>query len=174
MRYLPKSRDNLSAQWGDMKKNLPVTQQEINYAESSVFVTKTDTKGIITYANDSFVEVSGFSREELIGTNHNLVRHPDMPSGIQEPVGYAQERSSVARHREKIAPKTAIITGCALPCRRSRITVRLPDTSRSGKNRRVPKSRPRKRCISRAAYPRKNSRSPGGSRTSRCKPSCSC
>ena len=79
MRYLPKSRDNLSAQWGDMKKNLPVTQQEINYAESSVFVTKTDTKGIITYANDSFVEVSGFSREELIGTNHNLVRHPDMP-----------------------------------------------------------------------------------------------
>lgn len=62
-----------------MKKNLPVTQREIDYSESLVFVTKTDTKGIITYANDSFVEVSGFTHEELLGTNHNIVRHPDMP-----------------------------------------------------------------------------------------------
>jgi len=62
-----------------MKTNLPVTQRDIDYPESQVFVTKTDTKGIITYANDSFVEISGFSREELIGKNHNLVRHPDMP-----------------------------------------------------------------------------------------------
>lgn len=62
-----------------MKKNLPVTQREIDYPESAVFVTKTDTKGIITYASDAFVEISGFSREELIGVNHNVVRHPDMP-----------------------------------------------------------------------------------------------
>lgn len=62
-----------------MKKNLPVFDTEINYPDDSVFVTKTDTKGIITYANDSFVEISGFSREELIGVNHNIVRHPDMP-----------------------------------------------------------------------------------------------
>ena len=63
----------------NMKTNLPVTQREIDYPESKVFVTKTDTKGIITYTNDSFVEIAGFSREELIGKNHNLVRHPDMP-----------------------------------------------------------------------------------------------
>ncbi|TAJ76961.1 MAG: PAS domain S-box protein [Gallionellaceae bacterium] len=62
-----------------MKKNLPVTQREIGYPESAVFVTKTDTKGVITYANDAFVEISGFSREGLIGSNHNIVRHPDMP-----------------------------------------------------------------------------------------------
>lgn len=62
-----------------MKKNLPVTQREIDYPESAVFVTKTDTKGVITYASDAFVEISGFSREELIGSNHNVVRHPDMP-----------------------------------------------------------------------------------------------
>jgi len=62
-----------------MKTNLPVTQREIDYPESNVFVTKTDTKGIITYTNDSFAEISGFSREEMIGKNHNLVRHPDMP-----------------------------------------------------------------------------------------------
>ena len=62
-----------------MKTNLPVTQREIDYPESKVFITKTDTKGIITYTNDSFAEIAGFSREELIGKNHNLVRHPDMP-----------------------------------------------------------------------------------------------
>lgn len=63
-----------------MKKNLPITQKEIDYAEQEVFVTKTDTKGIVTYANDSFVKISGFSREELVGKNHNVVRHPDMPT----------------------------------------------------------------------------------------------
>jgi PAS domain S-box-containing protein len=62
-----------------MKKNLPVTQHNIDYSENAVFVTKTDAKGIITYANDSFVEISGFAREELLGKNHNMVRHPDMP-----------------------------------------------------------------------------------------------
>ena len=63
-----------------MKRNLPVTQVEIDYPESAVFITRTDTRGIVTYANDSFVEISGFSREELVGKNHNIVRHPDMPS----------------------------------------------------------------------------------------------
>ena len=62
-----------------MKKNLPITQHEIDYPASTIFISKTDTKGICTYANDSFVQVSGFSREELIGKNHNIVRHPDMP-----------------------------------------------------------------------------------------------
>jgi aerotaxis receptor len=62
-----------------MKINHPVTQRNIDYPESDVFVTKTDTKGIITYANGPFVEISGFSHEELIGKNHNIVRHPDMP-----------------------------------------------------------------------------------------------
>lgn len=62
-----------------MKKNLPVTQREINYSETMVFITKTDTKGLITYANQSFIDISGFSGEELLGHNHNVVRHPDMP-----------------------------------------------------------------------------------------------
>jgi PAS domain S-box-containing protein len=63
----------------NMKINQPVTQRNIDYKESDVFVTKTDTKGVITYANDAFVQISGFSREELIGQNHHMVRHPDMP-----------------------------------------------------------------------------------------------
>ncbi|MDD2913989.1 MAG: PAS domain-containing methyl-accepting chemotaxis protein [Gallionella sp.] len=60
-------------------KNAYVSQKEVPFPVNTVLVSKTDTKGIITYANDAFVEISGYSREELIGTNHNLVRHPDMP-----------------------------------------------------------------------------------------------
>ncbi len=63
-----------------MRNNQPVTQRNIDYPEDRIFITKTDLKGIITYANDSFVEVSGFTHEELVGHNHNLVRHPDMPA----------------------------------------------------------------------------------------------
>ena len=63
-----------------MKDNGPVTQREIDYPESSVFVSRTDPKGIMTDANASFVEVSGFAREELLGKSHNMVRHPDMPA----------------------------------------------------------------------------------------------
>jgi PAS domain S-box-containing protein len=62
-----------------MKKNLPVSRQEIAYPDDCVFVTKTDTHGIITYTNEAFVEVSGFSQDELVGHSHNVVRHPDMP-----------------------------------------------------------------------------------------------
>ncbi|MFV0371078.1 MAG: PAS domain-containing protein [Azonexus sp.] len=42
-------------------------------------MSRTDLKGIITYADDTFIDVSGFSRDELLGRNHNIVRHPDMP-----------------------------------------------------------------------------------------------
>ncbi len=62
-----------------MKTNLPVTQVEKPFPKGKLIVSKTDLKGITTYANDAFVELSGFSREELIGKNHNIVRHPDMP-----------------------------------------------------------------------------------------------
>jgi len=62
-----------------MKKNEPVTGQEQTYGEDRVIISTTDLKGIITYANEDFIEISGFTREELIGKNHNMVRHPDMP-----------------------------------------------------------------------------------------------
>ncbi|QDX80332.1 hypothetical protein B9N43_03070 [Denitratisoma sp. DHT3] len=62
-----------------MKKNLPVTQIERFLPKGKYIVSRTNLKGITTYANDAFVELSGFSREELIGKNHNVVRHPDMP-----------------------------------------------------------------------------------------------
>ncbi|MBU1689185.1 MAG: methyl-accepting chemotaxis protein [Gammaproteobacteria bacterium] len=61
-----------------MKINMPVTGIEKPFISGTI-VTKTDLKGSITYANDAFVDLSGFGRDELIGKNHNLVRHPDMP-----------------------------------------------------------------------------------------------
>ncbi|MTW19844.1 methyl-accepting chemotaxis protein [Allochromatium palmeri] len=62
-----------------MKINQPVTQKEHDYPDSWVIVSTTDTKGIITYCNKPFIEISGFNESELIGVNHNVIRHPDMP-----------------------------------------------------------------------------------------------
>jgi PAS domain S-box-containing protein len=45
-------------------------------------VSKTDTSGRITYANQTFIELSGYSEQELLSKDHNLVRHPDMPRGV--------------------------------------------------------------------------------------------
>lgn len=62
-----------------MRLNLPVTNTEYPIDDDTLIVSTTDTKGRITYINSTFVEVSGFSEEELIGKAHNIVRHPDVP-----------------------------------------------------------------------------------------------
>ena len=49
-----------------------------------MIVSETDEKGIIVYANDDFCKIAGFSREELIGNAHNMVRHNDMPKAAFE------------------------------------------------------------------------------------------
>lgn len=62
-----------------MKKNLPVSQVENDYDENIRIVSTTDLKGKITYANEDFMTVAGFTEEELLGKSHNIVRHPDVP-----------------------------------------------------------------------------------------------
>nr|WP_321265965.1 PAS domain-containing protein [uncultured Sulfurimonas sp.] len=52
---------------------------EIKLDPKRYIVSETDSKGKITYCNDYFREVSGYTEEELIGSPHNIVRHPDMP-----------------------------------------------------------------------------------------------
>lgn len=63
-----------------MKNNMPVTEHEVQMKEGTILVTETNIKGIITKANEAFVTISGYSEDELVGKNHNIVRHPDMPS----------------------------------------------------------------------------------------------
>ena len=48
--------------------------------ENSNIISKTDINGIITFVNDEFCKISGYSKKELIGKNHNIVRHPDVPA----------------------------------------------------------------------------------------------
>ncbi|WP_285577169.1 methyl-accepting chemotaxis protein [Geothrix limicola] len=62
-----------------MRINQPVTNVEIQLRDGQYIVSKTDTKGLITYVNQPFLEISGFTHEELMGAPHNIVRHPDMP-----------------------------------------------------------------------------------------------
>ncbi|MES2355859.1 MAG: PAS domain-containing protein [Pseudomonadota bacterium] len=62
-----------------MKINHPITQTERFLERGKPIVTKTDLKGKVTYANESFINISGFTRQELIGSSHNIVRHHEMP-----------------------------------------------------------------------------------------------
>ncbi len=64
------------------RKRIQPTGQEIHFNNDEIIVSKTDLRGIITYANDVFVRVSGYTEEELIGAPHNLIRHPAMPGCV--------------------------------------------------------------------------------------------
>jgi len=63
-----------------MRNNQPVTRNETIIPEGEFIYSRTDLRGIIEEANQVFAEISGFTREEMIGQPHNIVRHPDMPS----------------------------------------------------------------------------------------------
>jgi aerotaxis receptor len=67
-----------------VRKNLPVTDTEKTFSKTQKLISATDLRGKILHCNDAFVEVSGFSRDELIGQPHNIVRHPDMPPEAYE------------------------------------------------------------------------------------------
>ncbi|WP_415035109.1 methyl-accepting chemotaxis protein [Azonexus sp.] len=63
-----------------MRNNQPVNDHEVLLSKEHLIVSKTDLKGIITFVNRDFVQISGYSEAELLGQPHNLIRHPDMPS----------------------------------------------------------------------------------------------
>ncbi len=62
-----------------MRNNQPVSQREVELKENDFLVSRTDLKGRITYTNPAFIQISGFTKGELLGAPHNLIRHPDMP-----------------------------------------------------------------------------------------------
>jgi len=67
-----------------MRNNSPVTQKEYDIPSNYILVSETDLQGNIIYANQEFIEVSGFSWKELEGQPHNLIRHPDVPEKVFE------------------------------------------------------------------------------------------
>ncbi|MCB1955078.1 MAG: PAS domain-containing protein [Rhodocyclaceae bacterium] len=65
-----------------MKNRIQPTRVERVMREHDFIVSKTDLKGRIVYGNEIFIEFSGFEESELLGSQHNIIRHPDMPRGV--------------------------------------------------------------------------------------------
>ncbi|MDA8383759.1 MAG: PAS domain-containing methyl-accepting chemotaxis protein [Betaproteobacteria bacterium] len=88
-----------------MKVNLPVSGREFPVPAGKILVSQTDLKGRITSANEDFIAVSGFSRAELLGKSHNIVRHPDMPPEAFEDLWATVERGKpwhgIVKNRRK-------------------------------------------------------------------------
>ncbi|WP_458524966.1 methyl-accepting chemotaxis protein [Onishia taeanensis] len=88
-----------------MRNNQPVTHREYQLKDDHFLISRTDLKGRITYANPAFIEVSGFSQQELLGAPHNLVRHPDMPveafANMWETLKAGEGWSGLVKNRRK-------------------------------------------------------------------------
>lgn len=65
-----------------MKRDITPTDVERRMREEDFIVSKTDAKGILLYGNPIFIEFSGYTEEELLGSQHNIIRHPDMPRSV--------------------------------------------------------------------------------------------
>ncbi|MBI4967306.1 MAG: PAS domain-containing protein [Rhodospirillales bacterium] len=59
-----------------------LTGTERRFAESDVIVSKTDTRGVITYVNRTFMKISGYAEADLLGKPHSILRHPEMPRAV--------------------------------------------------------------------------------------------
>ena len=73
------SQTVLEGQEGMKKPIITPTGRERSFAEDEIIVSKTDLKGIITYANPVFLRVAGYTENEILGQPHNIIRHPAMP-----------------------------------------------------------------------------------------------
>ena len=62
-----------------MANDVHLTGKEVFFGDDEIIVSKTDLKGRITYANDVFMKVAGYTESELLGQPHSIIRHPDMP-----------------------------------------------------------------------------------------------
>jgi aerotaxis receptor len=66
--------------YGNGPRKILYTEIETPYPDGKLIVSTTDKQGIITHVNHSFVEMSGYSEDELMGMAHSILRHPDMPA----------------------------------------------------------------------------------------------
>jgi len=88
-----------------MRLNLPVTDQEFAFPKGDTLVSTTDLKGRLTYCNPAFIHVSGYTREELLGQPHNMIRHPDMPEeafrDMWETIASGRPWTALVKNRRK-------------------------------------------------------------------------
>jgi PAS domain S-box-containing protein len=94
---------------GSQVDNQVLTGVERFFDPDEVIVTKTDPKGLITYANSLFLKVAGFREQDVLGVPHSIIRHPDMPACVfkllwdiigngQEIFAYVNNRASNGDH----------------------------------------------------------------------------
>lgn len=92
-----------------MKLKVTPTQRETTFAPDEIIVSKTDRNGRITYANRVFMRLADLGEDDLLGVQHNIIRHPDMPRGVyrlmwntiaagREFFGYVKNMSAVGDH----------------------------------------------------------------------------
>ncbi|SFV54455.1 Aerotaxis sensor receptor protein [hydrothermal vent metagenome] len=78
--------------------------QEYRFKDGLI-VSSTDLKGIITYANRTFCNIAGYTKQELTGKNHNIVRHPDMPKAafkeLWETIRSGKEWTGIVKNLRK-------------------------------------------------------------------------
>ena len=88
-----------------MRQNLPIVDQEFPFPSGETLVSTTDLKGKITYCNPAFIRVSGYSRDELLGQPHNLIRHPHMPEeafrDMWQTIASGKPWSALVKNRRK-------------------------------------------------------------------------
>ncbi len=78
-----------------VRRRVFVVDREVPFPDGRLIVSRTDTNGVITHANESFVAMSGYHVDELIGQQHYILRHPDMPSEV-----FRQLWGTVARRQK--------------------------------------------------------------------------
>ena len=88
-----------------MQNDKTIIDEEIKLDPKRYIVSETDEKGKITFCNDYFIEISGYSKDELIGKSHNIVRHPDMPRVVfkllWETISQGKNINAVVKNRAK-------------------------------------------------------------------------
>ncbi len=87
------------------RRTVYVVDREVPFPEGSLIVSRTDPDGVITHANQAFVDMSGYTEEELIGEQHCILRHPDMPAAafrdLWETVGRGEKWHGYVKNLRK-------------------------------------------------------------------------